>query len=100
MRTTAIGTGSVADQVNAVAILLQGLPDRAAVEYRWSRIVRALEAVRTRCGAVRCRGGRPVGVDGPMAWLDQVVRGHPALQEPGAEPLRAELLALIGSIAR
>ena len=37
-------------------------------------------------------------VAGPLAWMEQVVKDHPTLQEPGAEPVAEELLRLIGHI--
>ena len=99
MRTAAIGTGSIADQLNAVAIILHGFADLAELEYRWPRLVRSLEALGNRAASVRARGGMPLGLDGPLDLLRQVVRDHPAFAEPGGEPLRVELLGLARRIA-
>jgi hypothetical protein len=99
MRTAAIGTGSAADQVNGVAILLRQCEDLAAVEYRWPRLVRALEAIADRAAAVRRRGGEPAGLDGSLAWLTEVVHDHPALRGLDGAPMRQELLLLIDRIA-
>jgi hypothetical protein len=95
MRTIAPGTGSIADQLNAVAIVIRACADLPELEYRWPRIVRSLKASTDRAGRVRRHGGAPVGIDGPIAWLEATVKDHPALREPGAEPLQSELLGLI-----
>ena len=99
MRTAAIGTGSIADQLNGVAILLRGCEDIATIEWAWPRLVRALEAVAERAAAVRRRGGEPAGLQGSLAWLRQVVQDHGALSGPDGEPMRQELLLLIDRIA-
>jgi hypothetical protein len=98
MRTVAIGRGSPADILNAVAITLRELENLPAVAWRWGRVVGALEGVARRLGAVRSRGGSTASVAGPIAWLEATVRDHPALEGPDGEPLRSELLRLIDRI--
>ena len=94
-----LDAGWIANRLNAVAMTLQECEDLPVVAWKWGRIVRALELIADRAASVRCRGGSPTAIAGPLDWLDQVVRNHPALQEPGAEPLRDELLGLIRRIA-
>jgi hypothetical protein len=98
MRTLAPGTGSAADQVNQVVIILRRCKDLRAVEYRFPAIARRLEDVLRRVNSTARRGGSSPGVLGPLHWLDQVLRELPALDEPGGEPLRAELRALVARI--
>jgi hypothetical protein len=90
--------GSTVDHVHAVAGQLKGCEDLAAIEYRHSRIVDTLEGVVRRALMVRCRGGTAPGLDTAVQWLDQVVRDHPALEGPQGEPIRAELLSIVGRI--
>jgi len=92
MRTATIGSGSIADQLNATAILLKGCADLREIEYRWPRLVRALEGCADRAASVRSRGGEPANLDGSLAWLTEVIHAHPALEGPGGEPIRGELL--------
>jgi hypothetical protein len=99
MRTAAPGTGSIADQVNAVAMTLRQCEDLPAVEYRWPRLVRVLEGSAEWAAQVRRRGGEPAGLDGALGWLHQVVQDHPALRGPDGAPMRQELLLLIDRIA-
>jgi hypothetical protein len=68
------------------------------VEAAYPGLVRTLEFTERRVTWVRQRGGSTPGVVGPLRWLDQVVREHPAMDEPGGQPLRQELRALIGRI--
>jgi hypothetical protein len=96
--STTLGTGSIIDQLNAVAITLRELENLPAVAWRWGRVVGALGLVADRVTAIRRRGGDP-GIDGSLAWLTEVIHGHQALQAPGAEPLREELLLLVDRIA-
>jgi hypothetical protein len=96
--STTIGTGSIIDQLNAVAITLRELENLPAVAWRWGRVVGALEDVVRRLSVVRRQGGATASVAGPVAWLEATVRDHPAMQEPGAEPLREELLRLADRI--
>jgi hypothetical protein len=98
MRTLPPGVGSACDQVNQVVIILRRCKDRRAVEYRWPAIARRLEDVLRRVDSTARRGGASPGVIGPLRRLDQVVRELPALDEPGAEPLRAEFRALVARI--
>jgi hypothetical protein len=98
MRHLAPGVGSVSDQVNSVTVILHQCPDLPAVEWAYPRLVRRLDAVRVRVDSTARRGGSSPGVAGPLRWLDQVVRELPALDEPGGEPLRAELRSLVARI--
>jgi hypothetical protein len=76
---SAIGTGSAADQINALVMQLRGIADLAELEYRWPRIVRTLESLVHCLSLAKVRGGSSPAVAGPLAWLDQVVTDHPAL---------------------
>jgi hypothetical protein len=58
------------------------------------------QTVGRRLSLTRPRGGASPAVAGPLAWTEQVVKDHPALQVPGAEPAAKELLRLIGHIRR
>ena len=58
------------------------------------------QTVGRRLGLTRAHGGSSPAVAGPLAWTEQVVKDHPALQVPGAEPVAEELLRLIGHIRR
>jgi hypothetical protein len=98
MRHARIGSGSVADEVNSVVIILRLCTDLPAATYRFPNIVRRLEHVRSRVDSVARRGGSSPGVVGPLRWLDQVARELPALDEPGGEPLRSELRSLVARI--
>jgi hypothetical protein len=98
MRTAAIGTGSVADQLNGLVILLNGCADLREIEYRWPRLVRGLENVANRVSVARSRGGSIPGLDTAAAWLESTVRDHAALQGPDGEPIRTELLGIVGRI--
>jgi hypothetical protein len=98
MRHLAPGVGSPADQLNTITVMLHQCQDLRAVEWVHARLVRRLEAVRVRVDSVARRGGSSPGVAGPLRWLDQVVRELPALDEPGGEPLRSELRAVIARI--
>jgi hypothetical protein len=100
MRTIAPGTGSLADQLNGVAMTIRQCADLREIEYRWPRLVRTLGALAERAASVRRRGGEPVGIAGPLDWLRQVVEDHPALQGPEGAGMRDELLALIRRIGR
>jgi hypothetical protein len=73
MRTASIGAGSIADQVNAVAIHLRQCADLRELEYRWPRISRTLDALADRAASVQRRGGSPMNFDGALAWLTEVV---------------------------
>ena len=97
---TQLSAGSIADRLNAVVMTVQECEDLPAIAWKWSRIVRALELIADRAAVVRRRGGSLASVAGPLDWLDQVVRHHPALQETEAAGLRDELLALIRRIGR
>ena len=97
---TQIDSGSIVDRLNAVAMTLRECEDIPAVAWKWGRIVRALELIADRAASVRRRGGSLASVAGPLDWLDQVVRHHPALQETEGAALRDELLALIRRIGR
>jgi hypothetical protein len=96
---TQLGAGSIADRLNAVAMTVQECEDLPAVAWKWSRIVRARELIADRAAVVRRPGGSLASVAGPLDWLDQVVRDHPALQESEGRGLQAELLTLIRRIA-
>jgi hypothetical protein len=95
---TQIDSGSIVDRLNAVAMTLQECEDLPVVAWKWGRIVRALELIVDRAAVIRRRGGSLANLAGPLTWLDQVVRDHPALQEPGAEPVAEELQRLIDRI--
>ena len=97
---TQLSAGSIADRLNAVVMTVQECEDLPAIAWKWSRIVRALELIADRAAVVRRRGGSLASVAGPLDWLDQVVRHHPALQETEGAGLRDELLALIRRIGR
>jgi hypothetical protein len=96
MRASGIGTGSLNDQVNAVAILLAGLEDIAAIEWGWSRLVRSLESIADRAASVRRRGGIP-RIDA-VGWLEQVIREHEGLGGVVGHSLQDELLRLTQAI--
>jgi hypothetical protein len=98
MRCLAVGSGPPADQLNALAIQLRGMTDLPEIEYRWPRIMKALENLAARVAAIRHRGGQPVAIDAPLTWLKATIREHPALQEPRAGPLRTELLIMVHRI--
>jgi hypothetical protein len=93
--STAIGTGSISDQLNAVAITLRECPSLAAVESRLSRITHTLDGLAERIAGCRRRGGVPIGVAPALKWLDQVVRELPALDGPEGEVIRQELRAVV-----
>jgi hypothetical protein len=99
MTGAAIGTGSISDQVNAVAMTLRQCDDLAAVEYRWPQLIRVLKGSAERAARVRRRGGEPAGLDGALAWLSEVVHTHPSLRGPRGAPMRQELLLLVDRIA-
>jgi hypothetical protein len=96
--STAIGTGSISDQLNAVAITLRECPSLAAVEGRLSRITSSLDGLAERITGCRRRGGVPIGVTPALKWLNQVVRELPALDGPEGEPIRGELQALVSRL--
>jgi hypothetical protein len=98
MRTTDIGTGSIADRANAVAMTLQACPTLAAVESHYSQVTRALDALAERIAAARRRGSVPMPVAPSLRWLDAVVRESPALDGADGEVLRAELRAAIARL--
>jgi hypothetical protein len=98
MRTTAPGTGAPADVLNGLIIQLRSCADLRAVVARWPRLCRTLEDVARRVSATRARGGSTPAVVSPLKWLDAVLRDHPALDEPGGEPLRSELRSLVARI--
>jgi hypothetical protein len=99
MRTAAIDSGSISDRLNAVTALLKSCPDLAAIRYRWSRIVQRLQGVLDRTSLVQRRGGEPVGITAPLAWLESTIREHEAFTGLDGESLRAELLEMIRRIA-
>jgi hypothetical protein len=98
MRTAPIGTGSIADQTNAVAMTLKGCPTLSAVEGHYSQVTRTLDALAGRIAAARRRGSVPLPVAPSLKWLDAVVRESPALDGPDGEVLRAELRAAIARL--
>jgi hypothetical protein len=99
MRSAAIDSGSTADRLNGLAMLLLSTPDLSTIEYRWRKIVRGLETAATRAAVVRRRGGSVPGIDGAVRWLQATIRDHAALDEPGGQALRDELQALLRRIA-
>jgi hypothetical protein len=98
MRHIAPGIGSPGDQVNSVTVLLHQCQDLHAVEWAYPRLLQHLDYVKQRVDRVARQGGSCPGVAGPLRWLDQVLRDSPALDEPGGEPLRAELRQLVARI--
>jgi hypothetical protein len=97
MRHAALGTRSINDQLNAVAILLKSCEDRAAIEHQWGRIVKALKWAAGRARAVRLKGGLP-RIEA-LTWLESTIREHEAFIRLDGESLQAELLTLIRRIA-
>ena len=97
---TATDSGSAPDVLNGLIIQLQGCADLGELEYRFPRIARILEGIRDRVAIIYRRGRSTASVAGPLDWLDQVVRDHPALQAPDGEPLRSKLLRLAEDIRR
>ena len=92
---------SLADRLNAVAILIRSCPDLGALKYRHSTIIHRMEACVVRARAIRLRTGKPPDLDG-LDWLDQVVRDHPAFEPKSADAvaMQAELQSLIARISR
>ena len=92
---------SLADRLNAVAILIRSCPDLGALKYRHSTIIHRMEACVVRARAIRLRTGKPPDLDG-LDWLDQVVREHPAFENRTADgvALQTELQAMVARIGR
>ena len=93
---------SLADRLNAVAILIRSCPDLGALKYRHSTIIHRMEACVVRARAIRQRTGRPPRLDG-LDWLSEVVATHPAFEgQPTADGkgMQAELLGLVARIGR
>jgi hypothetical protein len=99
MRSTAdIGVGSLSDKIHAVAMTLRACESLAAVESRYSHILRTLDQLAERIARARRSGSVPMPVAPALKWLHHVVQELPALDEPGGEGLRAELLAAIARL--
>jgi hypothetical protein len=94
-------SGSLADRLNAVVVLIRSCPDLGSLRYRHTTIVRRMEACVERARLFRARTGRPPQLDG-LDWLDQVVRDHPAFEPKSADAvaMQAELQSLIARISR
>jgi hypothetical protein len=92
MQSSNPATGSITDVLHGVAIAVKGLRDAAEAAYRFPALFHSIESVATRFAVVRRRGGLVPGLAPAVAGLRQAIEESPALQEPGAEGIRAELL--------
>jgi hypothetical protein len=100
MRSASLTSGSIPDRLNAAVIQVKGLRDAAEAVYRFPQLFRSLESVADRVASVRRRGGVVQGLAPAVAWLRQAIEESPALSEPTAAGLRAELLAMLDRVHR
>jgi hypothetical protein len=98
MRTTALGIGSLADKIHAVALTLKECQSLADVQARYCRLMLTLDHLADRIASARRRGSVPLPVAPALRWLDQVVRDMHALDGDAGEVLRAELRAAIARL--
>jgi hypothetical protein len=93
-------TGSIADRILAVAILIRSCPDIGAIRDEWSRIVHRMEECLECARLIRRRSRKLPQLDA-LDWLARIVRDHPAFKATTADGpvMQAELLRLVAQIA-
>jgi hypothetical protein len=94
VRTSSPASGSATDRIHALVITIANLKDGPDAAYRFGSLARSLEAIGDRVKSVHRHGGRVDGLAESLAWLRRTIGESPALAEPAAEGLKAELLIL------